>query len=138
MANGFTEDVTITTVLAGGNTSGNASAIINVPYRHGWILGVYAELSSGDATDFGIQFYSRKNGANYYTTETNIYKLHDVASAARTGYNDGDANFAFLAENAGSTTGGRRLSIAVNLDFSGASANSTVVYKVRVIGLGVG
>ena len=135
MASGFSKTVSSTVTLSGGATSGNQSGVINVPYRTGIILGVYVERTTGDATDFGFNVYSRKNGSNYYTTESNTYRLHNVSSATQTVYQDGDANFAYLAETAGSD--GARLAIAYNIAFSGATGDSTVGYRIRVIALGV-
>lgn len=137
MANGFeyTDEITVT---ADGSGEGDASGLVDAGYRHGWVTSVHVELSSGDATNFGINLHSRKNGANFYTTEDNAYKMHTVASAARTTYHDGDANFAFLAEQAGTSTAGRRTAFTVNVGFTGATAASTVKYKVRVTGIGMG
>lgn len=138
MAGGFHQDVTVSSQLSGGGTSGNCQGTIYVPHRVGYIIGIAVDIKTGAPTNFGIDFFSRKNGSNFYSTEANLYRLHTVASAARTEYHDlEDLAFAFVAEAAPSNTGGNRNAIHVNIAFTGAVANSLVEYDVRVIGLGV-
>ena len=137
MGSSFFKDVTASVQLAGGNTGGNASVVIPVPYRAGVILGIVADIKTGTPDNFGMDFFSRKNGSNFFTTEANLYRLKTVATAARTEYHELDAYFAYAAEAGGSSTGGERLGIAVNIGFTGAVANSLVEFDVRVIGIGL-
>jgi hypothetical protein len=134
----FQETITITDT-ADGSGDGNATGIINIPFRAGYLSQVMIELTDGDATNFSFNIYEEDNAGTPYTTETNVHRVKAVADAARTEYEARQDHRFFLAEaTAGSSnsTYGKG-SLTVYIAYTGASATCSVTYTVKIGGIGV-
>ena len=134
----FQEEVTITDT-ADGSGEGNATAVINLPFRAGFLCQVMVDLSSGDASNFSFNLFEADNAGTPYTTETNQHRIKAVADAARTEYETRQDHSFFVASatEGSDNTKHTRKAITVYLAYTGATNASTVVYKVKVGGIGI-
>lgn len=132
----FQEEVTITDT-AGAGGDGNATAVINLPFRAGFLCQVMVDHSSGDATNFSFNLFEADNAGTPYTTETNQHRIKAVADAARTEYEARQDHSFFVASAAEGTDNSvyGRSAITVYLAYTGATGSSEVVYKVKVGGI---
>lgn len=134
MGGGFSESVSVT--VTGAN--GDAETLVPIGFRQGILMQVTVELTSGDATDTGINIFEKLNGTAYYDeTASNSFEILKVATGARTLYNSRDYFLKFTArEDNRPSQSGRKKNVAVLLDFSGGSAIAQT-YKITLAGIGV-
>lgn len=132
------ETITITDT-ADGSGDGNATGVINIPFRAGYLNQIMVDLTSGDATNFSFNIFENDNDGTAYTTETNQHRLKAVADAARTEY-EARQDFRFFraeaAAGSSNSTYGKG-SLTIYIAYTGATAASSVTYTVKLGGLGV-
>ncbi len=136
---GYWQETATATIVTDGAGDGSGSLVLNVPHRAGFLNQVTVDMTSGDGTDFLVNVYESDNSGTPYTTETNVHQVHAVATAARTEYNVRDLMKYFVADAAQGTDNQKhgRSAITCHIVVAGATASSTVVYKVRLGGIGV-
>jgi hypothetical protein len=136
---GYWQEKVSVSDVADGAGAGTFTAVINVPFRSGFLNAEVIDQTSGDATDFGFNIYEADNAGTPYTTETNTSQVDAVASGTRTEYNVRDKMKFFVADATEGTDNQShgRSAITIYVSYAGATGSSTVVFGIRLGGIGV-
>ena len=139
MGGDFQEPVTLT-ITSDGAGAGNGSVIVNLPFRSGWLNQTSVVRNSGDATDFLFNVHEEDNADVPYTVEANEHLVFAVATGARTEYINRDSFKFFVAQAKSGTANPEtrpNTALTVYVSYSGATAASTVVFNIKLGGMGI-
>lgn len=137
---GFFQETATKTITSDGAGAGNASIVVNLPFRSGWLNQLSVDMNSGDATGFLVNVFEEDNAGTPYTTETNEHMVLAVATGARTEYNARDM-FKFFVAQAKTGTDNvdfrGNMALTVYISYTGATGASDVKYNIKLGGMAI-
>jgi len=76
------------TASATKNGTGHVNGTLTLPFKYGWVTQVTIDLTSGNGTQFGFDLFEGTNSGTLYTNDDVTGQIIEVASTARTFFNE--------------------------------------------------